>query len=126
MYNNNLAVINKFSTLTRQVELYDPSYNVNKYALSIALSRYQAKFSKVYLLSNKQLYVVGNVYEVYNTEATVDLLDNSYGSFVQRMLYHAVDYKLIARGLGQVSFDKSSLIRFTISQLIITDYTKWF
>lgn len=125
MYKN-LVAINKFSTLTRTVELYDSTFDVNKYTLSNALIKYCLKTPKVYLLSGDQLYLVGKIYEVYNNDATVDLLDNSYGSFVQRMLYHAVDYKLLARGLGQVSINHQDLLGFTINQLIITNYTKWF
>jgi archaellum component FlaF (FlaF/FlaG flagellin family) len=126
MRNNYTTVINKFSTLTRPVELYDTAFHINQYALINALSKYQAHNSSVYLLSNSQLYLVGYVYDVYNTEATVDLLDNSYGSFVQRMLYHAVNYKLIARGLGQVSYDQKTLLGFKISHILISSYTKWF
>lgn len=126
MYKSNLVVINKFSTLTRPVELYDPSFSVSQNSLNNALITYQIASAKVYLLVNDQFHLAGKMHDTYLGETTVDLLDNMYGSFVQRMLYHAVDYKLLAKGLGQVSNDTNALLGFKINQLIITNYTKWF
>ena len=126
MRNNNLVVINRYSTLTRQVELYDSTYSIKDGAITAAIYRYLNTSNHVHLLSGEQYHLVGYVYSLSGNEVTVDLLDNSYGSFVQRMLYHAVDYKLVAMGLGQVSYNGNDLLGFKINNLFITNYTKWF
>jgi hypothetical protein len=126
MRNNNVIVVNKYSTLTRQVELYDTLYHIKDNALIAAMYRYLNTSNHVHLLSGDQYHLAGYIHALSGNEVTVDLLDNSYGSFVQRMLYHAVDYKLVARGLGQVSGNGKDLLGFKINNLFITSYTKWF
>lgn len=126
MFNGNLVAINKYSTLTCQVELQNSDYLVNQYALNKALSNYYDRNLGVFLFVNDQHHLVGNIFSINAKSATIDLLDNAYGAFVQRMLYHAVNYKLVAVGLGQVSNDQKSLLGFKVNKLVITDYTKWF
>ena len=123
---NNLLVVNRYSCLTRQLELYDPTYTVNDNVMIAAAYRFLNQTNQVHLFSGDQYHLVGYVYDIQDKFVTVDLLNNSFGAFVQRMLYHAVDYRLVARGLGQVSHTTNSLLGFKINTLFITDYTKWF
>jgi hypothetical protein len=125
MYSN-LTTYNKFSVLTKPVILYDKTYEIKSNILCKSLLKYYQKNIPVYLYLNGEYHPTGKISEVSGTEVSVSMMDNQYGYFMQRMLYYAVDYHLVAKGVGQISYDAKTIIGFRLSKLIIADYTKWF
>lgn len=121
----NLVIYNKYSFLRGVVEIDSTDFTTNRYSVTRELLRKYQCNPAVMLKVNDEYKQAGNIASVYGNEITIELLDNSYGSFVQHMLYRAVDYKLVASVLGQVTSD-NKLACIKITRLVITQYTKWF
>ena len=112
----------KYDTLSGKVETFNWDIPSN---LNNELIKYYANNKPVCLRMDNKFFEIGHVVYVNNLDVVVEIHRNKkYSDFLRHMLYRAIDYKIIAQGLGQVQ--GSSISKFKVSRLVITNYVKWF